>query len=97
MRRVSLDMVMQEVVFLRIKEMMMNPVSEHKPIIGITCGDINGIGTEIIIKVMSDSRILDICTPVIFANNKLINFYRKSLPEHNINFSAVKDSSKMNV
>jgi 4-hydroxythreonine-4-phosphate dehydrogenase len=48
---------------------------EHKPIIGFSCGDINGIGIEIIIKVLNDSRILDICTPVVFANNKAINFY----------------------
>ena len=73
----------------------MNPTPEHKPIIGISCGDINGIGTELIIKVMSDNRILEICTPVIFANNKLFNFYRKSLPDYNITFSAVKDSSRI--
>ena len=33
-----------------------------KPIIGITCGDLNGIGTELIIKTFSDNRILDICS-----------------------------------
>lgn len=69
---------------------------EQKPIIGFSCGDINGIGVELIIKVLSDSRILDICTPVVFANNKLINFYRKSLPDYNINFSSIKDSTKIN-
>jgi 4-hydroxythreonine-4-phosphate dehydrogenase len=69
---------------------------EHKPIIGFSCGDINGIGIELIIKVLSDSRILDICTPVVFANNKAINFYRKTLPEANINFSIIKDSAKIN-
>ncbi|MBS1744128.1 MAG: 4-hydroxythreonine-4-phosphate dehydrogenase PdxA [Bacteroidetes bacterium] len=73
----------------------MNPSTENKPVIGISCGDINGIGVELIIKTLSDNRILDICTPVIFANNKLINFYRKSLPEQNISFSVIKDSSKI--
>ncbi len=73
----------------------MNPSTENKPIIGVSCGDINGIGIELIIKVMSDNRILEICTPVIFANNKVINFYRKSLPDININFSAVKDSARV--
>ena len=57
----------------------MNPAS--KPIIGITSGDLNGIGTELIIKVFSDSRVLEQCTPVIFSSNKVINFYRKSVPE----------------
>lgn len=70
--------------------------SEHKPIIGISCGDINGIGPEIIIKVLSDNRILDFCTPVVFANNKVLNFYRKSIPESNINFISTKDLSRIN-
>ena len=64
----------------------MSNLSEHKPVIGISCGDINGIGPEIIVKVLSDARILDFCTPVIFGNNKLLNFYRKTLPENNLTF-----------
>jgi 4-hydroxythreonine-4-phosphate dehydrogenase len=74
----------------------MSSNTDNKPIIGITCGDINGIGPEIIIKTLSDSRILEICTPVIFANNKLINFYRKSLPDINFSFSSIKDATRMN-
>jgi 4-hydroxythreonine-4-phosphate dehydrogenase len=69
---------------------------ENKPVIGFSCGDINGIGIELIVKVLSDNRVLDICTPVVFANNKVINFYRKSLPDLNINFSIIKDSTKVN-
>src|SRR3954447_18263862 len=68
----------------------------ERPQIGITVGDINGIGTELIIKTLSDNRLLDICTPVIFGNNKVINFYRKALPDYNFNFSVVKDSSRIN-
>lgn len=68
----------------------------HKPIIGITCGDINGIGTELIIKTFSDHRILEQCTPVIFASNKLINFYKKSLPDLNFSYQSIKDFSKIN-
>lgn len=65
-----------------------------KPVIGITCGDINGIGIELIIKTFSDSRMLDICTPVIFASNKLINFYRKTLPDINFSFQNLKDPAR---
>ncbi len=68
----------------------------EKPLIGITIGDINGIGPELIIKTFSDNRIMDICTPVIFGNNKLINFYRKNLQEHNFNFNIIKDSTRIN-
>lgn len=74
----------------------MNNLSEHKPVIGISCGDINGIGPEIIVKVLSDARMLDFCTPVVFANNKVLNFYRKTLPENNLTFNIAKDSSRIN-
>ena len=74
----------------------MSPSSEHKPVIGISCGDINGIGIEIIIKTLADNRILDFCTPVVFANNKLLNFYRKSLADININFTSAKELNRIN-
>ncbi|MBK8711028.1 MAG: 4-hydroxythreonine-4-phosphate dehydrogenase PdxA [Niastella sp.] len=74
----------------------MNPSTDHKPIIGISCGDINGIGTEIILKTLSDNRIMEFCTPVIFGNNKLLNFYRKSLPEMHFSFSVIKDMGQLN-
>jgi 4-hydroxythreonine-4-phosphate dehydrogenase len=66
----------------------------NKPTIGISCGDINGIGIELIIKTFSDSRMLDVCTPVIFASNKLINFYRKTLPDINFSFQNLKDPAR---
>jgi 4-hydroxythreonine-4-phosphate dehydrogenase len=69
---------------------------ENKPVIGLSCGDINGIGLEIIIKTIADSRLLEICTPVLFANNKVLNFYRKALPDVNFNFSTVKDAGRIN-
>ncbi len=68
----------------------------NKPVIGVTCGDLNGIGIELIIKTFSDNRILELCTPVVFASNKVINFYRKSLPEYNFNWQNIKELSKLN-
>ena len=70
--------------------------TSNKPVIGISCGDINGIGIELIIKTFSDNRILEHCTPVIFASNKVINFYRKTMPEMNLNFSHIKDFTRIN-
>ena len=70
--------------------------NENKPVIGLSCGDVNGIGLEIIIKTVADSRLLEICTPVIFANNKVLNFYRKAIPEINFNFSSVKELGRIN-
>lgn len=71
----------------------MNP--NTKPIIGITCGDLNGIGIELIIKVFSDNRILEQCTPVLFASNKVINFYRKSVPEINFNYQSTRELNRL--
>jgi len=68
----------------------------NKPVIGISSGDLNGIGIELIIKVFSDSRILEQCTPVIFSSNKAINFYKKSVPDANMNYQQVKDLSYLN-
>jgi len=67
-----------------------------KPNIGISCGDLNGIGIELIIKAFSDTRLLELCTPVIFASNKIINFYRKSIPEVNFNYQSAKELNRLN-
>ena len=71
-------------------------MNQTKPIIGISCGDLNGIGIELIIKTFSDNRILEHCTPVIFASNKAINFYRKSVPEINFTYQSTKDLNRIN-
>ena len=55
-----------------------------KPLkIGITHGDINGIGYEVILKAFEDPRMAEICTPVIYGSAKIAAFYRKAmeLPE----------------
>ena len=74
----------------------MSSTFENKPVIGVSVGDINGIGIELIIKTFSDNRMLDICTPVIYGNNKVINFYRKTLPEINMNFTSMREAGRVN-
>jgi 4-hydroxythreonine-4-phosphate dehydrogenase len=74
----------------------MSTAQNDKPIIGISIGDVNGIGPELIIKALSDSRILEFCTPVIFGNAKVINFYRKGITEVNFNFTQVRDLQRPN-
>lgn len=51
----------------------------NKIIVGISVGDINGIGIEIILKTFEDKRMLEFCTPVIFASNKLVSYHKKAL------------------
>ena len=70
-------------------------MSQTKPIIGISCGDLNGIGIELIIKTFADTRLLEHCTPVIFASSKAINFYRKSVSEINFNYQNIKDFTRI--
>ncbi len=53
-----------------------------KLVVGITQGDGNGIGYEVIIKALADERMLDICTPVIYGSSKIFGFYKKQI--HNI-------------
>ena len=69
---------------------------QTRPVVGISIGDINGIGPELIVKTFADGRMTDICTPVVFGNNKAVNFYRKSVAEANLNFNIVKDLEKLN-
>lgn len=54
----------------------------RKLIVGITQGDGNGIGYEVIIKALADERMLDLCTPVIYGSSKIFGFYKKQI--HNI-------------
>lgn len=48
-------------------------------IVGISVGDINGIGIEVILKTFADKRMLEFCTPVLFGSNKVISFHKKAL------------------
>lgn len=47
--------------------------------VGISVGDLNGIGIEIILKTFADERMFSFCTPVIFANNRVISYHKKTL------------------
>jgi 4-hydroxythreonine-4-phosphate dehydrogenase len=68
--------------------------AQKRPVVGISVGDLNGIGIELIIKTFTDNRIMDFCTPVVFASTKALNFYRKLSPEVNVNYTSIRDISK---
>lgn len=51
---------------------------KEKLVLGISIGDLNGIGSEVVLKTFQDSRMLDFCTPVIFASVKLMSFFKRS-------------------
>ena len=53
-------------------------------IVGISIGDLNGIGSEVVLKAFEDTRMLELCTPVIFANVKLLSFVKKSFQSDSV-------------
>lgn len=63
---------------------------KRSPRIGITIGDINGIGPEIILKGLRDPRILNQLTPVIYGSSKTLSYYRKTFNMHDFNFTTRK-------
>lgn len=68
--------------------------AKNKIKIGISVGDLNGIGVEVIMKALSDSRMLEICTPVIYASQSVFSHYRKLLDMPNFTFQVIKAASE---
>lgn len=70
----------------------MNISSEkvNKIRVGITTGDINGIGIEVIMKTFLDNRMLQICTPVIYGSSKTISYHRKALNINEFNYNPIR-------
>ena len=70
-------------------------------VVGISIGDLNGIGSEIVLKTFEDSRMLDFCTPVIFASAQVMSFFKTHFKSeinfHNINSIDQLAIGKVNV
>lgn len=70
--------------------------TETKPVLGISCGDLNGIGMEVIMKAFSDNTMLDFCTPVLFASSKVTSYHRKALEMTDFNFQQINSLDQIN-
>ena len=65
-------------------------MSDSKIRIGITQGDVNGIGYEVIIKTLCDPRMCELCTPIVYGSAKAASFYKKQIDAaENFGFSTV--------
>ncbi len=64
------------------------------PRIGISHGDINGIGYEIIIKALQDARLFEICTPVVYGSPKVAAYYRKTINAENFSLSLARNAGE---
>ena len=63
--------------------------------VGISHGDINGIGYEILLKTFSDERMIELCTPVIYGSSKVISYYRKVLNTPSLPINTVSSAAEI--
>ncbi len=66
-----------------------------KPVIGISSGDLNGIGLEVIMKTFNNPIMLETCTPLIFASSKVISYHKKALSLDRFNFHIINHIDKL--
>ncbi|MAJ89993.1 MAG: 4-hydroxythreonine-4-phosphate dehydrogenase PdxA [Flavobacteriales bacterium] len=64
--------------------------------VGISIGDINGIGLETIIKTFKDNRMMEFCTPIIFGSSKAASFHRKAIAVQDFSFNIIKNIQEAN-
>lgn len=62
--------------------------------IGITVGDINGVGLEVILKTLLNEKILELCTPVVYGSSKIVS-YHKNIVEGEIDFNSTRGADKL--
>jgi len=65
--------------------------------LGISIGDLNGIGLEVILKTFKDKRMLDFCTPVLFGEIQMINYVKKKLGLEDVHLYRAKDQNDLKV
>ena len=63
--------------------------AKQKIKVGISVGDLNGIGIEVILKTFNDNRMIDFCTPIIFGSSKVISQHRKALDFQDFSFNTI--------
>lgn len=71
-------------------------MSEKKIRVGITVGDINGIGIEIIFKTLANPFLLDSCIPIVYGSIKTMTFHRKVLGINDLTFQIIKEANEAN-
>jgi 4-hydroxythreonine-4-phosphate dehydrogenase len=72
-------------------------MTEKKIRVGISIGDINGIGIEVILKTLMNPFLLDTCTPIVYGSIKTLTFHRKVLGLADLPFQIIKDASEANL
>jgi len=70
--------------------------NEKRIRVGVSLGDINGIGPEVIIKTFLDPRMLEICTPILFGSNKVTSAHRRILEINDFSFNPITKPEEAN-
>ena len=68
-------------------------MEQNKIRIGITQGDVNGIGYEVILKTFEDPTIFDFCTPIVYGSPKIMTYHRKAL-ELETSFTIINSAAE---
>jgi 4-hydroxythreonine-4-phosphate dehydrogenase len=78
------------------KPLQIPPKKSGKPRVGITMGDFNGIGAEIIIKLLNDKRITNHCVPIVYGSGKILTKYKRMLDMDDFDYHQYNQNSYLN-
>ena len=80
----------------KLHSMIRTQENENRIVVGITHGDMNGIGYEIIIKAFLEPRLLELFTPVVYGSSKVASYHRKALNINDFSFNLIKKADQAN-
>lgn len=80
----------------KLHSMIRTQENENRIVVGITHGDMNGIGYEVIIKAFLDTRLLELFTPVVYGSSKVASYHRKALNINDFSFNLIKKADQAN-
>ena len=69
---------------------------ENRLKVGVTQGDVNGISYELIIKMMAENRICEVCTPILYGSSKVAAYHRKNLNVENFSLNSIQNTQDAN-
>jgi len=69
-------------------------MSQSRPKIGISIGDVNGIGPEVIFKTFRDERMLNMCTPIVYGSSKVMSYHKNALGIEDIQYNVISGPEK---
>lgn len=69
---------------------------ENRLKVGLTHGDVNGIGYELLVKMMAENKICEVCTPILYGSSKVAAYHRKNLNVENFSLNNIQSAQEAN-